>query len=81
LPDTAALPEELAEQHEEQRRILRAFLSLPPKPRLVVWLRYTRQWSYAEIGQRLNIPETTAKTYFSRAKPLLRQLLAREDQD
>ena len=38
-------------------------------------LRYTLQKSFAEIGQILNIPEATAKTYFHRAKPFLRSSL------
>jgi RNA polymerase sigma-70 factor (ECF subfamily) len=75
LPDSAPLPEEIAEQHELQQRILRAIRVLPPRLRSVVFLRYWLQKSYAEIGQILHIPETTAKTYFHRAKPHLRAAL------
>ncbi|GHO77810.1 hypothetical protein KSD_55810 [Ktedonobacter sp. SOSP1-85] len=49
--------------------------SLPPKFRAVVWLRYIYQPSFAEIGTELNMPTATAKTYFYRAKLLLRQKL------
>jgi RNA polymerase sigma-70 factor (ECF subfamily) len=38
-------------------------------------LRYAAQLSFSEIGQALNMPEATAKTYFQRAKPLLRTAL------
>jgi DNA-directed RNA polymerase specialized sigma24 family protein len=38
-------------------------------------LRYTSQLSFAEIGRTLNMPEATAKTYFHRAKVLLRRVL------
>jgi len=38
----------------------------------VVLLRYAAQLSYAEIGRVLTMPEATAKTYFQRAKPLLK---------
>jgi RNA polymerase sigma-70 factor, ECF subfamily len=36
---------------------------------------YFSQLSYVEISRVLNIPEATAKTYFQRAKPLLRNAL------
>ena len=72
VPDPTPLPEEIAEQHELQQRILRAISILPPRLRSVVFLRYMLQKSYAEISQILNIPEATAKTYFHRAKPYLR---------
>jgi RNA polymerase sigma-70 factor, ECF subfamily len=75
VPDPTPLPEEIAEQHELQQRILRAISILPPRLRSVVFLRYTLQKSYAEISQILNIPEATAKTYFHRAKPYLRTAL------
>jgi RNA polymerase sigma-70 factor, ECF subfamily len=72
VPDPTPLPEEIAEQRELQQRILRAISILPPRLRSVVFLRYALQKSFAEIGQILNIPEETAKTYFHRAKPYLR---------
>ncbi|MGZ3610600.1 MAG: RNA polymerase sigma factor [Ktedonobacteraceae bacterium] len=75
MPDPGPLPEEIAEQHELQLRILRAISVLPPRLRSVVFLRYTLQKSFFEIGQILNIPEATAKTYFHRAKPILRATL------
>jgi RNA polymerase sigma-70 factor, ECF subfamily len=31
--------------------------------------------SFGEIGRLLNMPENTAKTYFQRARPLLRAAL------
>jgi DNA-directed RNA polymerase specialized sigma24 family protein len=51
---------------------------LPLKFRMVVLLRYTGQLSFGEIGQALDMPEATAKTYFQRAKPLLRAALAKQ---
>lgn len=75
VPDPTSLPEEIAEQHELQQRILRAISALPPSLRSVVFHRYILQKSFAEIGHLLNIPEATAKTYFHRAKPLLRARL------
>jgi RNA polymerase sigma-70 factor (ECF subfamily) len=76
MPDTQPLPEELAERHDLQDALQRAIESLPIKFRSVVLLRYVSQLSFAEIGRALNMPEATAKTYFQRAKPLLRAALS-----
>jgi RNA polymerase sigma-70 factor, ECF subfamily len=75
VPDPGPLPEEIAEQQELQQHILRAISVLPSRLRSVVFLRYMLQISFAEIGQMLNIPEATAKTYYHRAKPYLRAAL------
>nr|BBH96024.1 hypothetical protein KTA_42230 [Thermogemmatispora argillosa] len=75
MPDSGPLPEELAERHDLQRVLQEAIQTLPPRFRAVVLLRYLAQLSFAEIGQALQMPEATAKTYFQRAKPLLRAAL------
>jgi RNA polymerase sigma-70 factor (ECF subfamily) len=75
IPDTCPLPEEVAEQHDLRCMLCQAIETLPPKFRLVVSLRYTRDLSFVEIGTILHMPENTAKTYFQRARPLLRQAL------
>src|SRR6266700_448554 len=80
MPDTSPLPEELAERHDLQVHLQQAILALPPKFRPVVILRYTAQLSFSEIGRTLHMPEATAKTYFQRAKPLLRSALATQIQ-
>ena len=72
IPDTGPMPEELAESHDLQSRLVQAIHALPPKFRSVVFLRYTAQLSFSEIGAVLSMPTATAKTYFQRAKPLLR---------
>jgi RNA polymerase sigma-70 factor (ECF subfamily) len=76
IPDTAPLPEEFAEAHDRQRRLQDAIQGLPPKFRAIVSLRYQEDLTFREIGNRLHIPENTAKTYFQRARPLLRTALA-----
>ena len=76
--DPNPLPEEAAERHDLQVRVLKAIEGLPPHYRRVVLLRYASQKSFAEIGQALGIPAATAKTYFQRAKPLLRASLTSE---
>jgi RNA polymerase sigma-70 factor, ECF subfamily len=76
VQDPSPLPEEIVERHEVQDRLLSAIESLPPRFRSVVFLRYSKQLTFPEIGKTLGMPEATAKTYFSRAKPLLRASLA-----
>ena len=76
MPDTRPLPEEIAERHDLQSSLQSAIEALPPKFRSVVLLRYAGQLSFSEIGKTLNMPEATAKTYFQRARPLLRTALA-----
>ena len=77
VPDPHPLPDEVIEQHDLQRLLWEAIRALPPKLRQVVALRYGNELSYAEIGAILHIPPATAKTYFQRAKPLLRAYLTR----
>lgn len=76
IPDPYPLPDELAEQSDLRGNLYRAILELPPKFRSVVLLRYAEELSFSEIGLRLNMPENTAKTYFQRARPLLRASLS-----
>ena len=76
MPDTRPLPEEIAERHDLQQILRQAIEGLPPKFRSVVLLRYAGQLSFSEIGQTLSMPEATAKTYFQRARPLLRAALS-----
>jgi RNA polymerase sigma-70 factor (ECF subfamily) len=75
IPDPGPLPEEVLERHDLQAQLQSAIEMLPPKFRSVVLLRYTSQMSFVEIGQVLSMPEATAKTYFHRAKILLRKTL------
>lgn len=75
IVDPGPVPEELAERHDLQLHLRRAIDALPPKFRVIVLLRYLGQLSFSEIGQALGIPEATAKTYFQRAKPMLRAKL------
>jgi RNA polymerase sigma factor (sigma-70 family) len=78
LPDSSPSVEFLAEQHDLQYQLQQAILTLPIKFRSVVLLRYTSNLRFSDIGCILGMPEQTAKTYFNRAKVLLRKALARE---
>ncbi len=76
LPDLAPLPEELAEQREASDHLQAALQRLSSKFRRVVWMRYKEDLTFVEIGRRLNIPSTTAKTYYHRARVKLRMALS-----
>lgn len=78
IPDNSPLPEDVAERHDLQHILQEAISGLPPKFRAVVLLRYAAQLSFSEIGRTLHMPEATAKTYFQRAKPLLRTTLKQQ---
>ncbi len=76
MPDSGLLPEEIVEKQELQQIIRKAIDDLPLKFRKVVLLRYIGQLRFSEIGTILNMPQATAKTYFQRARPLLRKALS-----
>ena len=75
LLDTMPLPEEIAERTDENEYLQAAIRSLPLKFRHVLELRYTQELTFREIGHQLNIPPTTAQTYFYRACKKLRHTL------
>jgi|SRR5947209_7785981 len=77
IPDTNPLPEDIAERHDIQKHLWQAIQALPPTFCAVVTLRYAEQMSFSEIAQALDMPAATAKTYFQRAKPLLRTALSK----
>ncbi|MBE3559247.1 MAG: RNA polymerase sigma factor [Ktedonobacteraceae bacterium] len=76
IPDASPSLDELMEQQDLRRTLQEAIANLPPRFRAVVTLRYAGQLKFAEIGKVLNMPEPTAKTYFARAKVLLRKTLS-----
>jgi len=76
MPDPGLSLDTLMEGQDLQQILQQTIQSLPPKFRAIVLLRYISQMSFAEIGKMLNMPEATAKTYFHRAKVLLRKMLS-----
>ena len=76
IADPEPLPEEMTESSELHGSLHAAIVSLPEKYRSIVHLRCFKQLTFAEIAQRLKMPETTAKTYFYRSLPHLRRALA-----
>lgn len=75
VPDPQPLPEEVVEQHDLQAALYHAIAQLPLRMRPVVHLRCFEQLTFSEIGHRLKIPASTAKTYFHRSLQHLRYAL------
>ena len=75
-PDPTPLPEQLAERKDLQRILRQTINALPVKYRVAATLRYVNELSFAEIARAMDVPENTAKTYFQRAKKLLRRKLS-----
>ena len=75
LVDPSPLPEEAAELQDLQSALRSAIEALPVKFRTIVLLRYTEELTFKEIGHRLHMPENTVRTYFQRARLLLRASL------
>jgi RNA polymerase sigma-70 factor (ECF subfamily) len=75
-PEDLALPAE----HEAQDPALSAAIrSLPPKRRMVVFLRYFAGLTYAEIAEALDVAEGTVAASLAQAhSALLEQLMAKE---
>ena len=78
LADPDRQPEEQVELRELRELLLEAIETLPSRYRAVVLMRYAHHLSFREIGQELGIPDSTAKTYFHRARKPLRALLEPE---
>jgi RNA polymerase sigma factor (sigma-70 family) len=76
IPDPDPLPEEVVERRDRYGSLHLAITALPPKFRSIVLLYCFRQLSFTEIGQKLHMPASTAKTYFYRSLPHFRRRLA-----
>jgi len=75
LPDLVEDPARLAERRELQERVQQAILTLPPKYRIVMLLRYAQGLSYEEIATALEMPLGTVKIHLHRAKAHLKERL------
>jgi RNA polymerase sigma-70 factor, ECF subfamily len=77
---TDELPEDLSILEPERDPLLAAAVrALPPKRRLILFLRYYGQFTYSEIGEALGITEGTVGATLSQAHAtLLDQLMNKE---
>ncbi|NGP46888.1 RNA polymerase sigma factor SigW [Bacillaceae bacterium SIJ1] len=71
------LPEEEVESLELQRWIQEEMMSLPPKYRSAVVLKYIEELSLKEISDILDMPVNTVKTRIHRGREALRKRLGR----
>ncbi|WP_322821123.1 RNA polymerase sigma factor [Chloroflexus sp.] len=80
LPSTQPGPERSALQRAQQEVVQRALQRLPATYRGVTVLRYWYDLSYEEIGQVLGLTEATVKTRLHRARKMLQEALAAEEE-
>jgi len=73
--DLATAPDDTALRVVEHDNLQAAISNLPDTYRQVVILRTVADLPYAEVAKILDVPEATARTWFNRAKNLLRQQL------
>jgi RNA polymerase sigma-70 factor (ECF subfamily) len=64
-------PSEAAIRHEQAALVQLALKLLGPRDREIIVLRQQEELSFAAIGERLSIPEDTARFRFQRALPRL----------
>jgi RNA polymerase sigma-70 factor, ECF subfamily len=65
-----------SQRGESYRRILQQMAELPLKYREPLMLRAIKDMSYQQIGEVLELPVTTVETRISRARRMLRELVA-----
>lgn len=76
--NTAALDETIAVPAPEVNEVYRAVMALPPKYRVVVYLRYYEALTTKEIARLLHITPTAVTTRIARAREKLRECLKEE---
>ncbi|MEM6799017.1 MAG: RNA polymerase sigma factor [Planctomycetota bacterium] len=65
---------------EEQRQMLRGALAeLPPRDAEVLLLKYTQDWSYAQLADQLGVSESAVEGRLQRARKKLRAALRRHE--
>ncbi len=74
---TTSRPDEQLDRKAEQVRLEGYLARLDEKYRTVLELRYLGEQSYAEIGETLDLPSGTVKSYIHRAKIELKRLMTR----
>ncbi len=71
-------PEEAYRKKAIQQNLEQSLARLEENYRLVLELRYMGEMSYTEIGETMELPIGTVKTYIHRAKVELRRVMSRE---
>lgn len=72
------LTPEIPAPEEPYHDIWQAVMALPPKYRVVIYLRYFEEYTTKEMAQLLGISQTAVTTRLSRARELLKPALKEE---
>jgi len=72
-------PKESAVSMEESEKVLRMVGELPPRYREPLLLRHSQDLSYAEIGRILKISENAVQVRIFRARKMLREKIAGDE--
>jgi RNA polymerase sigma-70 factor (ECF subfamily) len=73
---TSESAEEIAEEHFENEKLYSAVMSLNPKYREIIILRYFNDFSLDDISSVLNISNGAVRTRLSRTTTLLKKVMA-----
>lgn len=69
---TAPLDETLTIPQPQHSGVFQAVMSLPPKYRVVIYLRYYEEYTTKEIAQLLKISQSAVTTRLARARQMLK---------
>ena len=72
---TQPLEEALPAETGEDSGVYQAVMALPPKYRVVVYLRYYEEYSTKEMAQLLRISQSAVTTRLNRARQMLKPML------
>lgn len=78
IVDERATPEQALLESNRNKKLQAAILSLPENYRLAFTLKYVENLTSEEIGEIMNIPRNTIKTWLVRAREALRGKLIDE---
>jgi RNA polymerase sigma-70 factor, ECF subfamily len=78
IADTRQDPEQALLTRTREQQLQRAILSLPENYRLAFTLKYVEDLTAEEIGEIMQIPRNTIKTWLVRARETLRSKLENE---
>lgn len=74
IADPGPIPEEQTVMREEQNELFKAISELPEKYRVPLILRHLHHFTYDEIGEILNKPPGTVKTWIFRGRNILKDI-------
>lgn len=75
---TAPLDESVPAPEYKTDETIQAVMALPPKYRVVIYLRYYEEYTTAEIGKLLKLPVSTVTTRLARGREQLKKRLGED---